>query len=365
MKSDDELLAAALAYARRGWAVFPCHSPAPKGGCSCCRPDCSSPAKHPRIAGGLKAATTDEAAIRAWWRRWPQANVAVRTGAASELVVLDVDPGHGGDESVKALVAEHGRFPPGPVVATGGAGRHLYLAHPGAPVRNDAGRRLGPGIDLRGDGGYVIAPPSRHASGGGYEWERLGEELPPVPAWLAIRLAPPERPRSAAPPIRHEGSSPWAYAALRHELGSVAGAAEGCRNHTLNRAAFKLGQLVAGVSSTPKRWKWRYLPPRPPPAWASGRPQRPWRLACAPGCTFPALGRASGEESKQPEPHGETGALSRARKKYHRAHATVLGIYRSSPPGGSIGTTRPWVFAGRVGLRARRITPVRRAGSGR
>lgn len=248
--SGAETLASALAYAARGWAVFPCHSPARSSRCSCGRRDCASPAKHPRLVRGLKAASTEAAQIERWWRRWPRANVAVRTGAASGLVVIDVDPRHGGEGSLEALVAEHGDTPGAGLVATGGGGWHLYLAHPGGGVRNDAGRRLGPGLDIRGDGGYVLAPPSRHASGATYEWLWQPPELVAPPKWLAQRMVEPapEQARQlrspVLPPDVHDDA--WATAALRGEAAAVAATVEGCRNNRLNLAAFRLGQVVGG-----------------------------------------------------------------------------------------------------------------------
>lgn len=241
---------AALAYAARGWPAFPCHSPAETpGGCSCWRADCSSPGKHPRVAGGLTVATTDPATIEGWWRRWPSANVAIRTGAVSGLIVLDVDPGHGGDESLDTLFLEHGHLPPGAVVRTGSGGRHFYFAHPGGVIRNDAGRRLGPGLDIRGDGGYVIAPPSAHTTGASYRWENQDRQLPNPPGWLLDRLREPLRPPTRSTPTTTELASPrrisaWARAALERELAKVSAAQEGSRNSTLNRSAFSLGQIA-------------------------------------------------------------------------------------------------------------------------
>ena len=188
-------LDAALIYARRGWPVFPCQSPSSAGGCSCHHDDCASPAKHPRIQGGLRAATTEEAQLRQWWARWPDANVAVRTGTVSGLVVLDVDPDHGGDDSLERLLDRFGPLPDGRLVRTGSGGRHFYFAHPGGTVRNDTGRRLGPGLDVRGDGGYVIAPPSRHASGESYVLEASGQTIPELPGWLIELLRPPPTPK--------------------------------------------------------------------------------------------------------------------------------------------------------------------------
>jgi hypothetical protein len=226
-------------YAGRGWPVFPCHTPGPRG-CSCGRA-CGSPGKHPRVTGGLHAATVDEAVIRGWWGRWPAANVAVRTGAVSGLVVIDIDAGHGGEATLATLAARYGPLPEGRVVRTG-AGRHHYLAHPGGTVRNDVGRRLGPGVDVRADGGYVLAPPSRHASGAVYEVAGCPTDLPALPTWLDRLLQPPAPQAGPPAPVRH--ATGWARAALDGELEALLGAAEGARNHTLNRAAFRLGQLV-------------------------------------------------------------------------------------------------------------------------
>lgn len=240
---------AAVVYAHRGWPVFPCHAPARlPGGCSCRVADCSSPGKHPRVSGGFKAATTDTAQIEAWWAQWPGANVGLRTGTASGLVVVDIDPDHGGDASLERLVAEHGPLPEGRVVRTGNGGRHLYFRHPGGVVRNDAGLRLGAGLDVRGDGGYVIAPPSRHHSGGQYKVAGHGGDLPEMPDWLMGQLQRVEPP---SPPVVHEwrptgDTSAWAKAALEGELERLRQAQPGMRNHTLNRVAFRLGQIIAG-----------------------------------------------------------------------------------------------------------------------
>src|SRR5438094_545431 len=83
----------------------------------------------------LKAATTDEQRIRRWWARWPHANVAIRTGVCSGLIVVDVDPPHGGDSSLATLVKQHGELPDGRLVRTGSGGLHIYVAHPGGVVR--------------------------------------------------------------------------------------------------------------------------------------------------------------------------------------------------------------------------------------
>src|SRR6516165_958945 len=101
----NELLAAALGYANRGWPVIPLYS-VEGGRCRCTNGDCSSPGKHPLTRHGLKDQTTDVQTIISWWNRWPQANVGIVTGAASGLWVLDLD-GHDGIDSFAALEREN------------------------------------------------------------------------------------------------------------------------------------------------------------------------------------------------------------------------------------------------------------------
>ncbi|MBI4369725.1 MAG: bifunctional DNA primase/polymerase [Elusimicrobia bacterium] len=160
----------ALGYARRGWSVLPLYEPGGDGFCSCGNPECSSPAKHPRTTHGVLDATTNEARIRYWWEQWPNANIGVATGEKSGIMVLDIDSRHGGEESFAKLEAAHGKTPQTLECLTGGGGRHLYFIHPGAPVKNKIG--FMPGLDIRGDGGYVVAPPSVHISGGLYQWKK-------------------------------------------------------------------------------------------------------------------------------------------------------------------------------------------------
>lgn len=172
-------LEAALEYLKRGWSVVPAHGVDDEGVCTCARIDCPSPGKHPRVSWAqYQQEFPGDGQVRTWWRRWPDANIAICTGKVSGLVVVDVDPRHGGDESLKELA-----LPATVTALTGGGGEHLYYRHPGGTVHN--GANLLPGIDLRGDGGYVIAPPSTHISGTAYAWEAgygPGEcELAPYP----------------------------------------------------------------------------------------------------------------------------------------------------------------------------------------
>jgi hypothetical protein len=152
---------AAIAYARRGWRVFPIW-PIRNGRCACGSACGRDAGKHPigrLVPHGVHDATTEEACITRWWTEVPDANIGIATGAVSGLVVLDVD-GEDGEASLAALEREHGPLPLTPTVLTG-KGRHLYFTHPGVPVPNRV--RVAPGLDVRGDAGYVVAPPSTHA----------------------------------------------------------------------------------------------------------------------------------------------------------------------------------------------------------
>lgn len=234
------VLELALAYAARGWPVFPLYSVA-DGQCSCGKPDCGSPAKHPRTPHGLKDASTDPATIRGWWAQWPDANVGIRTGNGH--VVLDVD-GPEGEAALADLERQHGALPTTAAVITA-RGRHLHLAAD-RRIPNSSGK-IGPKLDVRGDGGYVVAPPSVHVTGHVYQWEG-DAELAPMPEWLA---APPTKPipaspRSASPRSASPAISADRYtrAAVKRVLGELSQATEGTRNDALNRAAFRLGQFV-------------------------------------------------------------------------------------------------------------------------
>lgn len=176
MQNQNETCATALRYASYGWRVLPLHGVV-RGRCTCGRADCQSAGKHPLTRNGALDASSDPDVIRSWWRRWPAANVGIATGRG--LVVLDVDPRHGGLGSLKAIQQEHGPLPETLTVATGGGGYHFYFT-------GQAGNRVGvrPGLDLRGDRGYVVAPPSLHMSGRRYEWVRMGLPLAPLPPWL-------------------------------------------------------------------------------------------------------------------------------------------------------------------------------------
>ena len=144
-----------------------------------------------------------EEEVQAWFSGWPEAGIGIVTGAVSGLVVLDIDFRHGGEASLERLERQYGRLPATVECRSGGGGRHLYFAHPGALLRNKVG--LAPGVDLRGDGGYVVAPPLLHASGVRYAWvwdRRPGmADLVPLPDKVLRQAI--EQPARLGHPIAH------------------------------------------------------------------------------------------------------------------------------------------------------------------
>jgi hypothetical protein len=226
---------AARAYAARGWSVLPIE---PRG-------------KRPLLAWrDLQQRIADAAEIDTWYQRWPDANVGIVTGAVSGLVVLDVDPQHGGADSLARIEHAHGPLPRTAEVATGGGGRHLYFRHPGGTLHNRAGLR--PGLDVRADGGCVVAPPSVHPSGRRYAWRVDPQDGPPVdvPAWLLDATWPGGRPS--------HGLAHW-----RHLVRE--GVDEGARNATLaSLTGHLLWHQVDAAVALELLLAWNRLRCRPP-----------------------------------------------------------------------------------------------------
>lgn len=205
-KQTNHLLEAALSYAQKGWRVLPLHTPI-KNGCSCGRSNCSSIGKHPRTKNGLKDASDTKQTISQWWKKWPMANIGILTGKESGIVVLDIDPQHGGDNSFDELVQNLGKIPDTVESLTGGGGKHIFFSYPRdeGVIRNKVGLKDYPGIDIRADGGYIVAPPSKHASGKKYNWkvskwpDRM--ELASMPNWLLKKIALKKNNKKPAKPI--------------------------------------------------------------------------------------------------------------------------------------------------------------------
>jgi hypothetical protein len=226
--SAAPLLKAALIYAAAGLAVFPLN---PR-------------TKKPATKRGFYDATTNPETIRRFWRVTNR-NIGIATGAMSGIWILDIDPG--GEDHLGRFEAEHGKLPPTRKVITGSGGRHLWFKYT-EPMQCSAGR-VAPQIDVRGDLGYCVAPPSIHENGRRYEW--FTDPAAPVavaPEWLVAltRKKPPisERARIHATHLSFRGA--YVAAALDAEVAALAAAVPGMRNVALNRASFVLFQLVAG-----------------------------------------------------------------------------------------------------------------------
>lgn len=227
----------AVSFLALGFAVLPLHRPVERHGrrlCSCGKADCPSPAKHPvgKLAPrGVLDATKDRTTVDRWFSGtgW---SIGIATGAASGIVALDIDPRHGGDESLRILEDVHGALPPTWRFLTGGGGEHILFRHPGGMVKNSSGT-LGAGIDARGDGGYIVAPPSEHMSGRTYaiSVDHHPDEvaLADLPDWLAARMREPVATSKGKLRI---GSDPVDW---RAHLGGSFG--EGERNMALARTA--------------------------------------------------------------------------------------------------------------------------------
>jgi Bifunctional DNA primase/polymerase, N-terminal/Primase C terminal 1 (PriCT-1) len=236
----------ALLYASLGWPVVPLHAPTgdQKRPCSCRKTDCpqkgshpchsntcsqrgkhachqsicDSVGKHPRTKNGVDDATTDEAIIRKWWDMWPEANVGLATGdncqdkdehlchsdACSQkgkhpchqkgggFFVPDVDPRNGGDRTLAVLEAKHGKLPETRIQDTGGDGFHLLFKYPDFKVKNDSKGVLGQGLDIKSNGGLIVAAPSPHVSGKRYRW-RNNAPITEAPEWLLKLIREKER----------------------------------------------------------------------------------------------------------------------------------------------------------------------------
>jgi hypothetical protein len=261
-----ELRDAAAGYASRGIPVLPLHYPlshrralqpvvadhqlAVEGtDCSCRDPGCGQTGKHPLgslVPHGVKDATTNRARILAWWSRHPQANIGLATGHRFD--VLDVD-GPEGEQAIRELAATPGLASFGPLVRTGGGGWHYYLRPTGLGNVQPHGLAH---VDWRGHGGYVVAPPSRHASGHLYQWipgRNLEVSPGEVPAVLLERLQPRQIQRGTGPvqlpAVADRPGDRYARAALAEELARVATAPVGHRNRQLWESTRNLYNLVA------------------------------------------------------------------------------------------------------------------------
>ena len=189
---------AALHYALAGYPVFPLQNPIFMGDsvrCSCRDwQTCNKVGKHPRTRYGVKDATTDLETIRQWWQKWPNANIGIPTGKKSGIFVLDIDPKSGGHYSLEDLEDAYGELPGTLKQRTGSNGAHRIFRYPEVRIKNSTSE-IGRGLDIRSDGGYIVAAPSLHASGNRYEWHGINTPIEDAPDWLIalILIAEEER----------------------------------------------------------------------------------------------------------------------------------------------------------------------------
>ena len=210
-----------LELASTGFRIFPCRE------------------KRPITKNGFKDASADPEQITTWWTQYPDAQVGLPTGQNINAFVLDIDLPDG-PASLVALEAKHGTLPPSWQTRTASGGEHRFYALPAdRKIRNSASK-LAPGLDVRGEGGYVITPPSP-----GYVWTSDSVGLAQAPGWL-LDLIAPFPPTASCPAEPSAGTTPYGRKALEAEAARIALAPIGTRNQTLNNAAYSIGQLIAG-----------------------------------------------------------------------------------------------------------------------
>lgn len=187
-----KMVEAALKYAAAGIPVFPLHWIKQDGTCSCrMGAMCQAKGKHPRIKNWCEEATTDEAKIKEWWDKTPSANIGIPMGEKSGLVALDVDTRHKGDESLAMLMDEYEFLPETITATTGGGGKHYIFKYTDELcLKNAVGFREG--LDIRTQGGMIVAAPSVHSSGNCYKWDDghspFDMQAADMPAWLVEEI---------------------------------------------------------------------------------------------------------------------------------------------------------------------------------
>lgn len=241
--NESDPMTAALAYAALDLRIFPCHAVTPGGACTCRDGEaCEAKGKHPHIKEWQLQATSDPDKITAWWTRWPGANIGLGM-KLNNLVAIDVDERHGGDETMAGIRQNLGTV--GDLwTSKTGDGFHLIAAVP--PDFHAATKALGPGVDVRWDA-YVIAPPSRHYSGKRYEWETdycpesISEPPPLQPKYLdALQRRPESDSRPLPVRLAERNDDPLILSGERNNtLTSRAG--------VLRRAGFTAPEIAAAL----------------------------------------------------------------------------------------------------------------------
>jgi hypothetical protein len=297
-----DLLAAALDYARRGWRIIPLHDVV-AGECSCGKANCGSSGKHPRTDHGLKDGTTEVRTIRDWWRRWPSANVGVCTGQVSGVWMLGPD-GQGGIDALAELVRQHGELPTTPTARSGSGGQHYYFRWPAeGGIRNRKNHRDLP-IDVRGAGGYFVAPPSKNKNGH-YEWVIHPDNcaLADAPEWLLAWCRGDGRTSGTLSKPVSIGVSILDRAIKYLDKMPPAISGQGGHDQTMEAARV----VVYGFDLGPEegfRLLWQHYNPRCQPPWS----EKELRHKCAEADTVP-FGKPRGWLLTSKPPDSEKAAL--------------------------------------------------------
>ncbi len=231
----SDLLEAAVLYAKLGWHVFPL----------------AARSKMPAIGkkdggNGLHDATNDPDRIEKWWTKHPNHNIGLNVGA-SGLYVVDID-GEKGQDALDELEKEHGNLPDTLVAATG-KGHHFFFKHPEGKELGNTASKLGPNIDTRGVGGYVVLAPSVHPDGHLYEWVNEGTAPAELPKWIIDKHADKVWiPPTYTPSVYTLNVHPYVRRVWEQVQGDFQSSQQGTRNVALNTAAVKMGHWIASNS---------------------------------------------------------------------------------------------------------------------
>ncbi len=231
-------------YVSEGWPVFPCRSHAEEHNDQATGEIITLGEKTPLTPNGFKGATRFPRIIERWWSDWPDAAVGLPTGEKTGFFALDIDNKPGGANGFDWLAemeAEHGPLPDTARVTSPNGGLHIYFKYL-VGTRNRGA--LGAGVDIRSEGGYVLAAGSTMANGRSYKWETDTREIADAPAWLLDLLLPKSAPAHTQYSLSAATNNAYVDAAVDRELADLAGAPMGTRNNALNDAAFSIGTIV-------------------------------------------------------------------------------------------------------------------------
>ncbi len=231
-------------YVVQGWPVFPCRSHAEEHVDQATGEIITLGEKTPLTPNGFKGATRFPRIIERWWSDWPDAAVGLPTGEKTGFFALDIDNKPGGANGfdwLSEMEAEHGPLPDTARVTSPNGGLHIYFKYV-VGTRNRGA--LGAGVDIRSEGGYVLAAGSTMANGRSYKWVTDTRDIADAPAWLLDLLLPKSAPAHTQYSLSAATNNAYVDAAVDRELADLAGAPLGTRNNALNDAAFSIGTIV-------------------------------------------------------------------------------------------------------------------------